>query len=107
MSHKDSCYILCLNDTMYLLTFQIHLPTGSYLEVAFGHIGGVNTLELFMNPSSFDTSSMGLCGRVGTKILYSSQMIDVSHNHPEFVSSWKYVDNITIKLYFSTWQVRN
>lgn len=45
-----------------------------------------------MNPSSFDTRSMGLCGTVGTETLYSSQMKDVSHDHHAFVMSWKYVN---------------
>lgn len=45
-----------------------------------------------MNPSSFDTRSMGLCGKVGTKNLYSSQMQDVTHDPHAFVMSWKYVN---------------
>lgn len=55
----------------------------------FGKINDVYTLELFMNPSNFDTSALGLCGRVGTRNLYSSEMQDLSNDHRGFVSSWK------------------
>lgn len=55
----------------------------------FGKINDVYTLELFMNPSNFDTSALGLCGRVGTRNLYSSEMQDLSSDHRGFVSSWK------------------
>lgn len=45
-----------------------------------------------MNPSSYDyRKSTGLCGMVGTKILYSSDGKDVSSTPDDFVTSWKYV----------------
>lgn len=44
-----------------------------------------------MNPSNYDTSALGLCGRVGNKTLYSSEMQDLTNNVKGFVKSWKYV----------------
>lgn len=45
-----------------------------------------------MNPTDFDTSAMGLCGRVeldNSKPLYSPTMQDLSNKHGKFVTSWK------------------
>lgn len=60
------------------------------MEVEFGKTTGVYTLELSMNPSNYDTSALGLCGRVGTKTLYSSEMQDLTNDEIGFVTSWKY-----------------
>lgn len=60
--------------------------------MAFGTINNVYTLELFMNPSSVDTSAMGLCGKVETdctKTLFSPDMQDLTNDHWGFVTSWK------------------
>lgn len=42
-----------------------------------------------MNPTDFDKSAMGLCGRVDSEPLYSPTMQDLSNKHEEFVTSWK------------------
>lgn len=47
-----------------------------------------------MNPTDFDTSAMGLCGRVELdhpRTLYSPTMQDLSSNPEKFVTSWKWV----------------
>lgn len=60
--------------------------------MAFGKMNNVYTLELFMNPTDFDTSAMGLCGTVkfdNSSPLYSPNMQDLSSKPEEFVTSWK------------------